>query len=137
MDLKKVVSGQTINCELPVVNKSQFETRLVEAKVSGHSDGTIEMLISEFPIIVCPSESIVVNFRFIAKTFGRNKILIILKFCQKKGEEEVEFSCGVHVLAEIVDSNFKILVSNSEDERKFTNVRYLRDGDSVNDLSKY
>jgi hypothetical protein len=134
VNLGTLRSGQKIDFKIPIKNSGRDEIRLISAKVSGHSDGSIETSHIVCPKIICPNETFWAKFEFVAKNFGRNKILIVFKFRLNVNDEESGvFSCGMHVLAEVVDPEFSNLAptSNSGDFRKFTNVRYLRDGERV------
>ena len=143
VDLGALTSGRRVRFEVGIKNSGRDEISLVSAKVSGHSDGSIDASRLSCPKTVRPKETSSVEFEFVAKNFGRNKILVVFKFRRSgvdvgaSGDnvivDEDVISCGTHVLAEVVDPELKNLApnSNSGDARKSTIVRYLRDGERV------
>jgi hypothetical protein len=131
-DLGVLKTAEISNFGIPIENSGQDETTLVSIKVTGHQESWIESSEDNCPKTICPEQPFIATFRLEAKGFGKNKILIIFNF-RRKDEEDI-FSLGAHVLVEVRDEMLERMAPNpsSFGDRKFTNIRYLRDGDLVN-----
>ena len=93
--------GQKLEFQISLENSGQIETSLVEFKTTGHHDSWIEKP-KLCPVTIQPGQTLPLTFRIEAKSFGKNKILMVFNFCLQDDKAE-SFGIGSQICVEVKD----------------------------------
>ena len=105
-ELGVLTRGQNLEFQISIENSGQTETSLVEVRITGHHDTWIEKRNLNCPVTIRPGQNVSETFRLEAKSFGKNKILLVFNFCLQDDSAE-SFSIGAQVSVEVKDQVIK------------------------------